>query len=333
MTEATSVHRGVLHCQNNDFGQAHPSARRNVNIVFWVTLVTMAAEIAAGWKFDSMALLADGWHMGSHALALGLASYAYSASSRLARDRRFAFGTWKIEVLAGFSSALLLLVVAVLMVFESVERFVTARQIHYQEALGIAVLGLVVNLVSALILGGGHDHASHAGSRSDKEHRQEHRRGGGHTHDLNLKSAFVHVLTDAATSVLAILALAGGWWWGLDWLDPLMGIVGAVLISYWAKGLLSETGRVLLDREMDHPVVALILARTRVLVSDAGPIVRILDFHAWRVGRESFAVVLAVEVRDATVDTEGIRNQWVGIPELVHATVEIRRIEGSAKIS
>ena len=129
MTDATSVSEGFLHCQNGDFGPAHPSSRRNVNIVFWVTLVTMVAEILAGWKFDSMALLADGWHMGSHALALGLASFAYAASSRLSRDRRFAFGTWKIEVLAGFSSALLLLVVAALMVFESVERFVTARQI------------------------------------------------------------------------------------------------------------------------------------------------------------------------------------------------------------
>ena len=165
------------------------------------------------------------------------------------RDPRFAFGTWKIEVLGGFASAIFLLGVAALMVVGSVERILSPQPIHYQEAIVVAVLGLVVNVVCALILGQAHDH-HHAWPRSRTIHHDH-----DHHHDLNLRSAYLHVIADAATSVLAIVALIGGWIYGWSWLDPVMGIVGAVLVAIWARGLLVETGKVLLDREMDHPVV------------------------------------------------------------------------------
>lgn len=306
----------------HEFDVSSHAAKRKVTLVFWVTVFTMVLEIVAGWKFDSMALLADGWHMGSHALALGLAAFAYGAARRLARDKRFAFGTWKIEVLAGFSSALFLVVIAGLMVIESTERFFVARPIHYPEAMAVAALGLVVNVVSAFLLLDGHEH----GHNHDHNHGHGARDGASlsaHGHDLNLRSAYAHVVTDAATSILALVALAGGWWLGLEWLDPLMGIIGALVIALWAKGLLAETSAVLLDREMEHPVVHRIRSSLNEQVTAGGPVARVLDFHAWRVGRRAFAVAVAVEARYSGVSPALVRQAWSGIPELVHSTVEI----------
>jgi cation diffusion facilitator family transporter len=200
----------------------------------WITAVMMMAEIAAGWSYNSMALLADGFHMSSHAVAIGLSAFAYAAARRHAGDCRFAFGTWKIEVLAGFASAIFLLVVVALMLVGSVDRLFSPEPIHYKEAIIIAVVGLVVNLVSAFILGAAHHHDH------DDHHHEEHH-GHEHHHDLNLKSAYVHVVADAATSVLAILALVGGWFYGWAWLDPVTGIVGAVVVALWAKWLITDT--------------------------------------------------------------------------------------------
>ena len=213
----------------------------------------MVVEIAGGWWFNSMAVLADGWHMSSHSLALGLSAFAYAFARRHAGNRRYAFGTWKIEVLGGYTSAILLLGIAVLMVFQSVERLMRPQAIQYDEAIVIAVVGLAVNLVCAWWLRGhhhGHDH-----EHEHAQHEHEHGHGHGHHQDLNVRSAYLHVLADAATSVLAIIALLGGKFWGLAWLDPVMGLVGAVLIAVWARGLLRDSGRVLLDAEMDAPVV------------------------------------------------------------------------------
>ncbi|MFA5083613.1 MAG: CDF family Co(II)/Ni(II) efflux transporter DmeF, partial [Hydrogenophilaceae bacterium] len=232
------------------FDEGNQAAERGTRAVMWITAAMMVVEIIAGWWFNSMALLADGWHMSSHAVAIGLSAFAYAAARRYSSDPRFAFGTWKIEVLGGFASAIFLLGVAALMVFGSVERIMSPQPIHYQEAIVVAVVGLIVNIVCAMILGGAHDHHHHEG------HGDHHHHDDAHHHDLNLKSAYVHVIADAATSVLAIIALAGGWVYGWSWLDPVMGIVGAVLVATWAKNLLTETGKVLLDREMDHPVVA-----------------------------------------------------------------------------
>ena len=277
----------------------------------------MIVEIAAGWWFNSMALLADGWHMSTHAVAIGLSAFAYAAARRYARDPRFAFGTWKIEVLGSFASAIFLLGVAAMMVVGSVERIFSPQPIHYPEALAVGAAGLLVNIVCAMILGGARDHHDHHGEHAHDGDHQHH----AHHHDLNLKSAYLHVIADAATSVLAIVALAGGWLYGWSWLDPAMGIVGAVLVARWAKNLITETGKVLLDREMDHPVVE----ETREAVEsgpDAGD-TRIADLHVWRVGKRSYACALSVVTHDDTLTATRVREQLAVHEEIAHATVEI----------
>jgi cation diffusion facilitator family transporter len=281
----------------------------------WITAVMMVIEIFAGWWFNSMALLADGWHMSSHAMAIGLSAFAYAAARRYALDPRFAFGTWKIEILGGFASAVVLMSVAALMVYASVERIFAPQAIHYQEAMMVAIVGLVVNIVCALILGGAHDH-DHESGRGHAKH------GHKHHQDLNLKSAYVHVIADAATSVLAIMALAGGWIFGWSWLDPVMGIVGAALVAVWAKNLIIETGKVLLDREMDHPVVAEI--RTAVETGDNGGDTRVTDLHVWRVGKQMYSCALSVVTHDLTLTPKRVREQLVQHEEIVHATIEIQ---------
>jgi cation diffusion facilitator family transporter len=302
------------------FDEGSERAERRTRAVMWITLAMMVLEIFAGWWFNSMALLADGWHMSSHAVAIGLSAFAYASARRYARDPRFAFGTWKIEVLAGFASAIFLLGVAALMVFGSVERLLTPEAIHYREALIVAVLGLVVNLVCALILGGVHEHG-HDGH--DHGHAPDHAHGHdhGHQHDLNLKSAYVHVLADAATSVLAILALIGGWLYGWSWLDPVMGLVGAVLVAIWAKNLVLETAKVLLDREMDHPVVAEI--REVIAELDAHEGSHLTDLHVWRVGKQAYSCALTVVTTDPALTPDVVR-QALGVhEEIVHATIEV----------
>lgn len=282
----------------------------------WLTLVTMVVEIAAGWWFNSMALLADGWHMSSHVVALGLTALAYSWARRLSADRRFAFGTWKIEILAAYSSALFLLAVAVLMVVGSVERLMAPQPILYTQAMAVAALGLAVNLLSALFLG----HADHG-----HDHHGEHAHDHGHAHheDLNLRSAYVHVITDAATSVLAILALAGGWWLGWDWLDPVMGMVGALVVALWAKGLIIDAGKVLLDREMDHPVVGEIHEVIDAHRQTHG--LELTDLHVWRVGRGAWAGAMTLIVADEALSANTVR-EWLSVhEELVHMTVELQR--------
>jgi cation diffusion facilitator family transporter len=297
------------------FDESSHAAERGTRAVMWITAVMMAIEIVAGWWFNSMALLADGWHMSSHAVAIGLSAFAYAAARRYARDPRFAFGTWKIEVLAGYSSAIFLLGVAAMMVFASVERIFSPQPIHYQEAIAVAAVGLVVNIACAMILGNAHDH--------DHEHYQHHEHHHHHHHDLNLKSAYLHVLADAATSVLAIIALAGGWIYGWSWLDPVMGIVGAALVATWAKNLIIETGAVLLDREMDHPVVEEI----REVVEtgpDAGD-TRVTDLHVWRVGKRTYSCALSVVTHDATLTADRVRELLVQHEEIAHSTIEIHQ--------
>ena len=206
------------------FDAGSHAAERGTRMVMWITAAMMVVEIWAGWWFNSMALLADGWHMSSHAFAIGLSAFAYVAARRYARDARFAFGTWKIEILAGYTSALFLLGVAAVMVFASVARIIAPQAIHFPEAIAVGAVGLVVNIACALILGRAEEHHDHA-----HEHHGHHH----HPQDLNLRSAYLHVIADAATSVLAIVALVGGMFFGWNWLDPVMGIVGAILVSRW----------------------------------------------------------------------------------------------------
>jgi len=275
----------------------------------------MIAEILGGWIFNSMALLADGWHMSSHTLALGLSVVAYGAARRFALDSRFAFGTWKIEVLGGYTSALFLVMVAGLMLYQSIERILNPSPIHYNQAIGIAVVGLFVNLACAWLLKGSHSH-DHSGHDHHGHHHAEHNHS--HHHDLNLRSAYLHVITDAATSVLAILALTGGKFWGAAWLDPVMGIVGAALVAVWAYGLLRDTGRVLLDAEMDAPVVAEI----REVIATSPVDADICDLHVWRVGKSKYACILSL-VTSESLGSDFFREQLGIHEELVHISVEV----------
>lgn len=303
------------HAHDHVFHDGNATGERNTRRAVAITLVMMVVEITGGYALNSMALLADGWHMSSHALALGLSLAAYALARRLAGDRRFAFGTWKIEVLAGYTSALLLIVVAVVMLVQSVQRLLSPGAIHYNEAIAIAALGLAVNLLCAWLLKDGHHGHDHGHGHDHHGHAHDH---GHHHHDINLRSAYLHVIADAATSVLAIAALIGGKYFGAVWMDPLMGILGAVLVTRWAVGLMRQSGRVLLDAEMDAPVVAEI----REVVEQALPAAAISDLHVWRVGKGSYACVLAL-VSSAPLTAHEVRRHLSVHEELVHVTVEI----------
>jgi len=294
------------------FDEGNPLAEQHTRWAVMLTACMMVAEITGGWLFNSMALLADGWHMSSHALALGLSVMAYGAARRFAKDKRFAFGTWKIEVLGGYTSATFLVGIAVLMLFQSVERLISPTPIQYDQAIAIALVGLLVNLACAWLLKDNHDHGH------DHGHGHDHHHGHAHHEDLNQRSAYIHVVADAATSVLAILALIGGKLWGADWLDPLMGIAGAALVGVWAYGLLRDSGRVLLDAEMDAPVSEEI----REVIATSPIPAAITDLHVWRVGKGKYACILSLATTsDATPDY--FKNLLSIHEELVHITVEI----------
>jgi cation diffusion facilitator family transporter len=324
---------------SHEFNDVNPLAEQRTRLVVLLTVMMMVLEIGAGWLYKSMALLADGWHMSSHAIALGLSAAAYTLARRLQRDERFAFGTWKIEILGGYTSAIFLVGVVVYMGYESVSRLMNPAPIAFNEAIGIACLGLLVNLASAWLLAGAggaghsqsHGHAhSHGGHGHDHGHHHSHqphkpepklaKTDHAHHHDLNLRSAYVHVAADAGTSLLAIGALAGGKFLGAVWLDPVMGIIGSLVVAAWAFTLLRDTGRILLDAEMDSPVVAEIrdaLCRCSVPAT-------IEDLHVWRVGRGKFACVLSVEAA-GNVSPDEIRLLLAQHEELTHVTVEVNQ--------
>ena len=315
--DVMAIHDLSTFRHDHAFDSGNRSGERRTWIVVAITAVTMVAEIVAGWLTGSMALLADGWHMATHVLALSIAGFAYRLARHWAADERFAFGKWKIEVLGAFASALLLAVVAAAMVVESVKRFFRPEAIDFAPALVVAGIGLVVNVACALVLAGPH-HRDHGHHDHDHEHGDDHRHPHHH-HDLNMSSALAHVVTDALTSVLAIVALAAGLWWGWGWLDPAMGIVGAAVIAWWAKGLIADSARVLLDREMDAPVVR---AVRQAIESDGDA--EICDLHVWRVGRASYAAVVTV-VAERPLSPAAYRERIAGIPSLVHVSVEVNR--------
>ena len=305
------------------FHDSNPLAEQRTLWVMWLTLAMMVVELIAGWMYNSMALLADGWHMSSHAIALGLSAAAYALSRKLSTDERFAFGTWKIEVLGGYTSAIVLVGVAIYMVIESITRLIHPGAIAFDQAIAIATLGLIVNLVSAWMLSGAHHGHSHDNGHDHSNHEHDHahddhQRGHEQHHDLNLRSAYIHVAADAATSVLAIIALVTGKYFGTIWLDPVMGLVGAALVGSWCVTLLRDTAKVLLDAEMDAPVVAEI----REVINGADIPANIQDLHVWRVGKGKYACVISIASSGETTPDE-VRKLLSIHEELVHVTVEI----------
>jgi cation diffusion facilitator family transporter len=308
------MHRYTLHRWQHDhrFHLDHAHGERSTHRVIALTLTMMIVEIAAGTFFGSMALLADGWHMGTHAVALGITALAYYFARRHADNPRFAFGTGKVGELGGFASAAVLAVVAIIMAAESLQRLIEPRVIRFDEAIAVAVVGLVVNVISAVMLQDRHSHDPVNGP--PREHR----------HDHNLKSAYLHVMADALTSLLAIVALLAGKAFGWVWMDPCMGIVGAVIISKWAYGLLMDTGRILLDRDVDPKLVAEIVQRIE-RESDN----RVSDIHVWRVGSSSLAVILSI-VTHHPRPPEHYKQLIAGFEEVAHVTVEVNRCEGES---
>lgn len=288
------------------------SARRTLWVVA-LTAAMMIGEIVAGSVFNSMALLADGFHMATHAGALAIAAGAYAFARRYAHDRRFSFGTGKVGDLAGFASALILALVALGIGMESVARLVDPRPVAFGEATLVAVLGLAVNVVSALLLAGGHHHGHHH-AHDDHGHDGHAHHGHGH-HDNNLRSAFVHVLADALTSVLAIVALVAGRYLGWIWLDPVMGIVGALVIASWSLSLLRVTAGVLLDAS--EPQLEVEVRQEVERDGDA----RITDLHVWRVGPGAYAAIVSFTGR---ATAEVVRRRLASVHELAHVTVEAR---------
>ncbi len=285
--------------------QRKPGERRTLMVVL-LTAVMMVIEITSGVIYGSMALLADGLHMASHATALGIAVFAYVIARRLAADQRFSFGVGKINSLAGFASAVLLLGFAVVMATESVDRLISPVDISFDQALVVAVVGLVVNGFSAWLL-----------SSTPHSHGDDH--GHDHHHDHNLRGAYLHVLADALTSILAIVALLAGKFWGANWLDPAMGIVGAALVASWSVGLIRQSSRVLLDWQADEDTTTALRAAIEHGTTD-----RITDLHLWSIGHGIYSVEMAVVTHEPR-PPEHYKSLIGKALNIVHSTIEIHR--------
>lgn len=293
-------------------GSSHDENAKRTLWVVALTVVMMVAEIAAGYITGSMALLADGFHMATHAGALGIAAAAYSYAKRHAASAQYSFGTGKVGDLGGFASALILGLVAIGIGVESVVRLFDPTAVEFGTATLIAVVGLIVNIVSALLLSGGHNH--HHGHDHGHDHSHIHH---AHGQDNNLRSAYVHVLADALTSVLAIAALLAGRYLGWVWLDPVMGIVGALVIARWSWSLIRTTSGVLLDRTDEH-----VAQEIRDIIERSGD-TKITDLHVWQVGPEARAAIVSV-VGNASVTADMIRERLLPVHEVTHLTVELR---------
>jgi cation diffusion facilitator family transporter len=295
-----------------DFTAAEKSTRR----VLILTAVMMVVEIIGGMKLHSMALFADGWHMGTHVAAFFITVGAYAFARRHAKDTRYSFGTGKVAVLGAFTSAIILGGIAVFMVSESVNRLLHPLPIHFNEAIAVACLGLTVNIVSALMLRDCHGHHHH------HAHDEAHAHTDGHHHDLNLKSAYIHVIADAVTSLLAIVALTGGKFFGWTWLDPVMGIVGSGVIAQWAYSLVQDTKIILLDKEPEDSDLNEEIHKAIESDGDSA----IADLHIWQIGVKKFAAIISVvahEPKSPSAYKERLKEH----EELVHVTVEVQQCE------
>jgi cation diffusion facilitator family transporter len=296
---------------------------RRTRWVVGITLVMMVGEIVAGAAFGSMALLADGWHMGTHAAALAVAVFAYAYARRHARDPRYTFGTGKVGALSGFASAVGLAVVALFVLGESAVRLARPVTIRFDEAIGVAVLGLLVNVACALLLRDEDpQHAHEHRDQDDEEEHEHHHEHGGEHRDHNLRAAYLHVVADALTSVLAIAALLAGRTVGWTWMDPVMGIVGGTVIARWSWGLLRDTSAVLLDAEVGSSRREAIRAAVE---TDADA--RVADLHVWRVGPRHLAAIVSV-VASVPLAPADYRARLRAFPDLAHVTVEVHGCPG-----
>ena len=293
-------------------GEHHGRNERRARLVIALTFAMMVAEIAAGLAFGSMALLADGMHMATHAGALALSAAAYAYARRHLHNPRYSFGTGKVGDLAGFTSAIILAVFALMIGWESVQRLAQPVAIDFADATVVAVLGLVVNLASAWLLHDGQHHHHHNQHGEDAAHSH------GHHHDHNLRAAYFHVLADALTSVLAIAGLLAGRYFGWIWMDPAVGILGAVVIARWSWGLMRDAGAVLLDTVPDHRLPAAIKA-TLEQGDD-----RVTDLHVWRVGPSHNAAVISVLTHNPRPPTH-YKERLSDLSGLCHVTVEVER--------
>ncbi len=330
------------------FNENKTGAEKKTFIIIIITVIVMIIEIAAGWIFKSMALFSDGWHMFTHAGALSITLISYILARKLINDKKFAFGTWKIEILGAYTSAILLGVVGLFVLYMSVERILNPVPISYTGALIVAVVGLIVNLVCAGIIHSSHhhNHDPHIASENhnhglhhhpnkslshphDETHDHQHQHNEPHEHphphphphkdhqDLNLKAAYLHVIADALTSVMAIIALLGARYFNLVLLDPLMGIVSSILIFRWTYFLLKDTSSILLDREMDSGLISQI---KNIIESDNDS--KISDLHLWRVSQTKYACIVSLVAKNP-LSTEEYRNKLKSVSELRHITIEI----------
>jgi cation diffusion facilitator family transporter len=294
---------------SHNFGIDSKLHENKVKTVFWLTTVIMLLEIAAGTWSGSMALLADGWHMGTHSAAFLIALFAYSYAKKHANNKDFSFGTGKVNSLGGFASAVALAIVALMMIIESVLRLVEPQSIHFNEAIMVAIIGLVVNVASVFILHDGHHH--HHG---DDDHGHHH-----HEQDHTMKAAYFHVLADTLTSLLAIVALLFGKYLGLLWMDPLMGIVGAIVILRWSYGLIKESSEVLLDKSIKKST----MDKISLALNEKNTVIN--DIHVWKIATAHQAAIIKVTAVKPlnTAEYEAILQRF--LPQLSHVSIEIQR--------
>ena len=300
-------------------GAEHQRNERRVWLVIALTASMMVAEILAGKLYGSMALVADGWHMSTHAGAMLITALAYGYARRHADNPRFSFGTGKMGDLAGFASAVVLAIVALLIAWESFLRLTDPVPIRFEQAIAVAVIGLVVNLVSARLLHGGPGHHHHGHDHRHDHHHADHDHGR-HGHDNNLRAAYLHVLADALTSVLAIAALLVGRSYGWLWADPAMGVVGALVIARWSWGLIRDAGGVLLDAPAEGPQVRQEIEDILAATGDT-----LKDLHVWQVGPGHFAAIISVA--SATPQpAQHYKALLLPVHELSHVTVEVQAL-------
>lgn len=293
-------------------------AEKNTYYVLILTAITMVVEIVAGTLYGSMALLADGWHMGTHVTAFMITIFAYSYARKYENDDRYSFGTGKVNVLAGFTSAIALGIIALLMIIESITRLFEPQTIQFNEAIMVALIGLVVNVASMFILHD-HDHHHHEYHHHEKEHHHKHHHE--HHHDHNIKAAYFHVLADALTSLFAIFALLLGKYYGWNWLDPLMGIVGGIIITKWSIGLVKETSPILLDENITKEYREKIKNK---IESDSDNLIS--DIHIWKVSANHYATIISI-VTHFPKPVEYYKELIKDFHKLSHISIEINECQ------